>query len=486
MNNHFDAIVVGSGPNGFAAAITLQQAGVRVLLLEGKDEIGGGMRTKELTLPGFKHDVCSTVHPMINISPFFKQLPLGELGLEMISPTIAAAHPFDSGSVATLHQSLFQTAEELGEDRGNYLWLMRSTVQNLSNLVPDLLGPFPKMGHIGQLLHFGMRGLPSSNFIAKRFSTEKARGLWAGMAAHGIQPLTNLGTSAIGMMLLAAGHAGNWPFPKGGAQSLANVLATYFLKIGGKIETGRMVHSLKELPKVKAILMDVTPQQLLTIAGDALSLQYRNRLKNYRYGAGVFKVDWALKEPIPFTNEACREAGTVHLGNTFEEIKKAEWEVSVGKHPEKPFIILTQPTVFDPSRAPDGKHIAWAYCHVPNGSTLDQTENIENQVERFAPGFKELILARSTMNTQQMEQYNANYLGGDINGGIQDIRQMYTRPVLSLSPYRTSLKGLYLCSSSTPPGGGGTWDVWIPRCSEGSDRSFYIKFPPQKMVRKST
>lgn len=453
-NQEYDAIVVGSGPNGLAAAITLRQAGLAVLLIEGKDEIGGGMRSKELTLPGYIHDVCSAVHPMVTMSPFFSALPLREHGLELINPTLAAAHPFDDGTAGVLHHSLNETANGLGIDKENYLRLMQSTVRDLPKLLPDLLGPFPFPSHPLELAGFGLKALTSASWMAGRFDTKQAKGLWAGMAAHAIQPLTNLSTSAIGMMLMAAAHVGNWPIPKGGSQSIADALVSYFLEIGGKIQTGFHVKSLKELPPSKAVLLDVTPRQLLEIGGDNLSSSYRKRLEKYRYGMGVFKVDWALSEPIPFKNEDCRKAGTVHLGNTYEEILTSEQQTSEGKHQEKPFVLLAQPSLFDDSRAPAGKHTAWAYCHVPNGSQEDQTNAIENQIERFAPGFKDTILKRNTLNAMQMEAYNPNYIGGDINGGIQDIWQLYSRPVLSWSPYRTSAKGLYICSSSTPPGGG--------------------------------
>ena len=450
----YDAIVVGSGPNGLAAAITLKQAGLSVLLIEGKKELGGGMRSMELTLPGFVHDVCSAVHPMVTLSPFFSQIPLADHGLQMINPTIAAAHPFDDGTAGVLHHSLQKTADGLGKDGEAYLRMMRSTVENLPKLLPDILGPFPFPSHPIALAEFGLKALTSSTWLSNRFKTKQARGLWGGMAAHAIQPLTNLTTSAIGIMLMAAAHVGNWPIPKGGSQSIANALVSYFLSIGGKVETNFFVRSLKQLPSAKVIILDVTPKQLLEIAGEKLSPSYSEKLKKYRYGMGVFKIDWALSEPIPFTNKDCRQAGTVHLGNTIEDITYSEQITSEGKISENPYVLVTQPSLFDNSRAPQGKHTAWAYCHVPHGSQHDYTKIIENQMERFAPGFKDIILARNTMDTSEMEAYNPNYVGGDINGGIQDIWQLYTRPVLSLSPYRTSSKGLYICSSSTPPGGG--------------------------------
>ncbi|MFB9861640.1 phytoene desaturase family protein [Rufibacter immobilis] len=450
----YDAVVVGSGPNGLAAAIALQQAGLSVLLLEGKDQIGGGLRSQALTLPGFVHDVCSAIHPLAAGSPFFKTLPLREHGLEFLYPALAAAHPFDNGTAAALATSLEETARSLGKDQQTYLNLLKPLVKNWPALAPDVLGPLRIPRHPIDMAAFGLNALTSATFLAKRFQTQEARGLWAGMAAHSIQPLSNLTTSAIGLVLMAVGHLQGWPVPKGGSQQIANALASYFISLGGKIETGSYVTSLAQLPQSKAVLLDVTPKQLLEIAGDELSPLYRKQLQRYRYGMGVFKIDWALDGPIPFTAAACRQAGTVHLGNTLEEIAASEQASAAGRHPEKPFVLLAQQSLFDSTRAPAGKHTAWAYCHVPNGSTADMTEAIERQVERFAPGFRDLILARHTMNTAQMQAHNPNYIGGDINGGIIDLGQLYTRPVLGISPYRMSKKGVYLCSSSTPPGGG--------------------------------
>jgi phytoene dehydrogenase-like protein len=458
-STQYDAIVVGSGPNGLAAAIALQQRGLSVLLLEGKETIGGGLRTAELTLPGFQHDVCSAIHPMAMASPFMKTLPLREHGLEWIIPSVAAAHPFDGGTAAALRGTVQDTAALLGKDAEAYRSLLDSVVEDWPELAPDVLAPLGFPRHPIAMAKFGLKALPAATFLAKRFETKEAKGLWAGMAAHSIQPLSNLATSAIGLVLLAVGHRQGWPIPQGGSQSIARAMASYFTSLGGKIETHRVVRSLGELPPTRAILLDVTPRQLLAIAGDRLSAIYRWQLERYRYGMGVFKIDWALNGPIPFTAPECREAGTVHLGNTLEEIAQSEYATAKGKHPgvdtsEKPFVLLAQQSLFDASRAPQGKHTAWAYCHVPNGSKVDMTDAIEKQVERFAPGFRDMILARNTMHTGQIEAYNPNYIGGDINGGVIDLGQLYTRPALRPNPYRTSLKGLYLCSSSTPPGGG--------------------------------
>ncbi len=450
----FDAVVVGSGPNGLAAAITLQKAGLSVLLLEGEKEIGGGLRSAELTLPGFIHDVCSAIHPMAAGSPFFKTLPLAEHGLNFVYPDVAAAHPFDDGKAAILTKSIEETARKLGDDEQAYLRLMKPITRYWPFIVNDVLAPLHFPEKPLAMARFGLKAFPSALTLAKRFSTKEAKGLWAGMAAHAIQPLSNLTTSAIGLVLMAAGHLKGWPVPVGGSKAIASALASYFVSLGGKIETGFYVKSMVQIPSCNAVLFDVTPRQLLEIAGHRFSSIYKWQLNRYRYGMGVFKIDWALDGQVPFTSPDVRKAGTVHIGNTIEEIARAEYLASKGKHPERPFVLLAQQSLFDPSRAPEGKHTAWAYCHVPNGSTLDRTEAIEQQVERFAPGFRERILGRNVINSVQMEAYNNNYIGGDINGGILDIGQLFTRPALRSSPYRTSEKGIYICSSSTPPGGG--------------------------------
>ncbi|MFY0254111.1 phytoene desaturase family protein [Chitinophaga sp. 30R24] len=449
----YDAIVVGSGPNGLSAAIRLQQAGLSVLVLEAKDTIGGGMRTQELTLPGFYHDVCSAVHPMAMGSPFFSQLPLSEYGLEFLYAPLEAVHPFDDGSAAFLARSLDETAEALGVDGAMYRRLVQPVANHWEAVAEDSLGPFSIPRHPLTMARFGWYALQSATAISRRFTTAHARGLWAGMAAHSIQPLTNIASAAIGIVLLAVGHRYGWPVPKGGSQAIGNALAGYFTSLGGEIQTGVNVSSLQQLPSHHAVLFDITPKQLLAIAGDKFSPLYKRQLSRYRYGPGVFKIDWALDGPIPFTAPECRQAATVHLGGTFEEIARSEQLAYEGKHSTAPFVLLSQQSLFD-ERAPAGKHTAWAYCHVPNGSTEDMTTIIENQIERFAPGFRQRIIAKHTMNTQQMEAYNPNYTGGDINGGIIDIQQLYTRPALRISPYRTSAKGIYICSSATPPGGG--------------------------------
>ncbi|QEC53759.1 phytoene dehydrogenase-like protein [Anseongella ginsenosidimutans] len=450
----FDAVIAGAGPNGLAAAIVLQQAGLSVLLLEARNTVGGGMRTEELTLPGFLHDVCSAVHPLAAISPFFKTLPLEQHGLKFIYPETAAAHPFDDGSAAFLHRHPGQTAAQFGTDAKTYLHLTGSLLRDWSFIENALLGPLRFPGHPLKMARFGLKGIQPAARIAGNFSSLKAKGFWAGMAAHSMQPLHHSLTSAIGLVLIAAGHLSGWPVARGGSGAIASALAAYFVSLGGKIETGFQVEKLSELPSSRAVLLDVGPQQLLRIAGHRFSSFYKWQLEKYRYGPGVFKIDWALDAPVPFKAQGCDRAGTLHLGNSFEEISAAEDLARKGKHAEKPFVLLAQQSLFDASRAPEGKHTAWAYCHVPNGSDKDMTQAIEQQVERFAPGFRERILARHVMNAAAMEGYNANYIGGDINGGAVLPGQLFTRPALRYSPYRTSAKGIYICSSSTPPGGG--------------------------------
>jgi phytoene dehydrogenase-like protein len=437
-----------------AAAIALQQTGLSVLLLEGKKELGGGLRTAELTLPGFRHDICSAIHPLAAASPFFQTLPLAQHGLEYITPLVAAAHPFDNGTAAAVMTSLVDTGRTLGPDADAYRQLLGPLVTQWPSISRDVLAPLQVPKHPLNMARFGLPALLPATLLAKRFAGEKAKGLLAGMAAHAIQPLSNITTSAIGLVLLIAAHRGGWPLPRGGSQAIADALVAHFVALGGKVETGTFVRSLAQLPSARAVLFDVTPAQLLQIAGHSLSSIYKWQLRRYRYGMGVYKIDWALAEPIPFTAPECAQAGTVHLGNTLAEIDASERAAARGQHPAKPFVLLAQQSLFDASRAPAGRHTAWAYCHVPNGSRVNMTDAIENQVERFAPGFRERVLARHTFDTAQMEEYNPNYVGGDINGGQLDISQLFTRPVLRASPYRTSQRGLYLCSSATPPGGG--------------------------------
>ncbi|KYP15323.1 NAD(P)/FAD-dependent oxidoreductase [Flavihumibacter sp. CACIAM 22H1] len=450
----YDVIVVGAGPNGLAAGITLQQQGLKVLLLEAKATIGGGMRTAALTLPGFKHDICSAIHPMAKASPFFASINWSAYGLAFIDPPVCAAHPLDTGSCALLLPSLEETAEKMGIDRGLYHSLLEPLVKNFGTLTKDILGPLSWPSNPVLLAGFGLKALQPASRIAGRFASQEAKALFGGMAAHGIQPLSNWASAAIGLVLLAAGHSGGWPIPIGGSQSIADAMAAHFQLLGGVIETNTAITSLQQLPRSKAVVFDCGPRQLIEIAGEKFSSFYQWQLKRYRYGMGVFKIDWALDAPIPWRNEDGKRAGTLHIGNSFEEISWNEAATAKGKLVDNPFVLLAQPSLFDSTRAPAGKHTAWAYCHVPFGAEEDRTAAIEAQVERFAPGFKERIIGRHTMNTRQMQEYNPNYIGGDINGGLQDLGQLFTRPALRWSPYKTSAKELYICSSSTPPGGG--------------------------------
>ncbi len=461
---NYDAIIVGSGPNGLAAAITLARAGRSVLLIEGKATLGGGMRTQEVTLPGFQHDLCSAIHPLGVGSPFFRTLPLEDFGLEWIQPTIPVAHPLDDGGAIALHRSIDQTMASIDADEtagivqgDGEAWrrLMAPLVRDWPKLVPAVLGPVPLSRHLPALTRFGLSALQPATMLARRqFAGERARALFAGLAAHSIMPLTQPLTASFGLVLGILGHALGWPLPRGGSQAIADAMRRYLQHLGGDIVAGWMVESLDELPPSRAVLLDVAPRQLLALAGDRLPARYARRLSRYRYGAGVFKIDYALDGPVPWQADECRHAGTVHLGGTMDEIALAEREVSLGKHPEHPYVLIAQQSLFDATRAPEGKQTLWAYCHVPNGSTVDMTAQIELQIERFAPGFRDLILARSARTAVAMNRYNPNYVGGDINSGVQDLGQLWTRPLAHWPPYATPLKGIYLCSSSTPPGGG--------------------------------
>jgi phytoene dehydrogenase-like protein len=455
MSKKYDAIVVGSGPNGLAAAITLAQAGLSVVIFEAKETIGGGLRSAELTLPGFIHDICSAIHPLAISSPFFRHLPLAQFGLEWIHPSAPLAHPLDDGTAIILERAVDATSQMLNVDAVAYRKLMHPLVANWAKLETDLLAPLHWPRHPLAMLRFGLLGIQSARHLAKSwFKGERAPALFAGLAAHAIMPLEQSLTAAFGLILGILGHSVGWPIPRGGSQKIADALAHLFLSLGGNIITGVNIESLSALPPAKAILFDVTPKQLLNIVHNHFPSHYRRKLERYRYGPGVFKIDWALSHPIPWKAHQCARAGTVHVGGTLEEIARSERLAWQGLHAEKPFVLVAQQSLFDSTRAPLGKQTAWAYCHVPHASTKDMTTQIESQVERFAPGFRDCILARSTRSPLEMEKYNANYIGGDISGGVQDLHQLFTRPVARLPPYSTPIKGLYICSSSTPPGGG--------------------------------
>ncbi|MEW6180740.1 MAG: NAD(P)/FAD-dependent oxidoreductase [Chloroflexota bacterium] len=455
-NNRWDAVIVGSGPNGLAAAIHLAQNGLKVLVIEAAEQIGGGLRSAELTLPGFIHDPCAAVHALAVNSPFLATLPLREYGLRWVYAPFSVAHPLDDGSAITISQSVEETAAALGRDASAYRRLITPLVRNTPQLLGDFLGPLPlPPRHPLAALHFAPLAILPAAWLARlAFRTPQARALFAGMAAHAILPLEFPATAAFGLVLHMLAHTSGFPLAEGGSAQLAHALTAHLKRLGGEIRTGWQINHLDELPPARLTLLDLTPREVLRIAGRHLPARYRQSLSCFRYGPGVFKVDWALDAPIPWRAEAARRAVTVHLGGTLDEISAAERAAWGGKDPAPPFVILVQPTLFDSRRAPEGKHIAWAYAHVPHNSPKDYLSAIEDQIERFAPGFRQRILARHTFSAVEIQAYNPNYVGGDINSGAQTLNQLFTRPVLSLNPYRTPLKGVYLCSASTPPGGG--------------------------------
>lgn len=447
-----DAIVVGAGPNGLAAAITLAQAGWSVEIREAADRIGGGSRTDALTLPGFLHDVCSAVHPTAAMSPFLRAQ---DLGIEWVHAPVPLAHPLDDGSAGVLETSLERTADRLGRDGAAYRSALGPFVERWEDLAREILRPLRIPGQPFLLARFGLAALqPATRFAKSTFREERTRALFAGVAAHGIVPLEHLASAAIGIVLTIAGHASGWPAARGGSQAIADALGARFCKLGGTIRTNAPVSTIDELTYDRAVLFDVTPRQLLRIAGSRLPAGYRRSLEAFQYGPAVFKMDWALSEPVPWMADACRRALTVHVGGSLEEIAHAEREMWEGRPAEKPFVLFSQPSLFDDTRAPAGKHTAWGYCHVPYGSQVDMTERIEAQIERFAPGFRDTILAKSVLGPETLEAKNANLVGGVITGGAQTLRQTFFRPVLRMDPYRTPTPGIYICSSSTPPGAG--------------------------------
>jgi phytoene dehydrogenase-like protein len=448
-----DAVVVGAGPNGLTAGIVLAQAGKRVRIYEANDEIGGGARSGSLTLEGFTHDLCSAVHPLAAGSPFFRRLPLARFGLEFIYPPAALAHPLDDGTAVLLHRSVEATSQQLGTDEPAYRKLMGPIVRNWPSLSEEILGPLRWPRHPVVLARFGVHAIRSAKALVRsHFKEAKTRTFFAGMSAHSSISLDHVGTAAFGLVLGATGHSLGWPIPRGGAQAVSNALAVYFAELGGEIVTGKRIDSIGDIQTVRATLFDVTPQQLLAIAGERLPPRYKRKLQQFRYGPGVFKMDWALSGPVPWKAAECAQAATVHLGGSFEEIVASERDAWEGRINARPFIIACQPSLFDSSRAPVGQHTFWAYCHVPNGSSADMVTSIEDQIERFAPGFRKLVLARNVLSPALLEEHNANLVGGDISGGAHTLAQLFTRP--TLRTYSTPLRGVYICSSSTPPGAG--------------------------------
>ena len=456
MTARFDAVVVGAGPNGLAAAVHLASNGLSVLVREANETVGGAARTEELTLPGFLHDVGSAIYPLGVGSPFLGSLPLEEHGLEWVHPDVPLAHPLDGGSAVVLQRSLTETCAALGRDGPVYHRLVDPFVRTWPTFADHVMTtPLRPPRNPVLMARFGLRAIQPTTRLARRFKTEEARALLAGCAGHACLRLEAAPSAAIALVLMIAGHAVGWPFPRGGAGALTRALASLLASRGGVVETGAPVRSLDELPEARAVLLDLTPRQVVAVAGSALPEWYRTLLGRWQYGPAAFKIDWALDAPIPWASEACRSAGTVHVGGTLQEIAASEAAVWTGGEPStRPFVLLAQPSVFDPTRAPEGKHTAWAYCHVPNGSSMDMSVRIEAHIERFAPGFRERILGRKVHGPAALEAWNANLVGGDINGGLLSLGQTLRRPRLSLTPWATPTKHVYMCSSSTPPGGG--------------------------------
>jgi phytoene dehydrogenase-like protein len=461
-----DAIVVGSGPNGLAGALTLARAGLRVEVFEGAPEPGGGCRTAELTLPGFVHDVCSAVHPLAAASPFFLGSDLAGRGVRLLTPKVAVAHPLDGGRAGAISGSVTETAGRLGADRAAYQHLMEPLVRDSEAVLSLALAPLRSLpDKLLPAARFGTEGLLPATVLARRLHTAEARALLAGVAGHSLRPLSRPLTSAFGLTLMVLAHTTGWPVIEGGSERLIAAMTAELADLGGSIITGTWIEQLDQLPPAKTVLLDVTPRQLLRMAGDRLPAGYRRAMKRFQYGPGVCKVDWALDGPVPWQSEACREAGTVHVGGTIDEVSRSEADVNGGRHPERPFCLVSQPGVVDVSRAPAGKHTLWGYCHVPAGSDVNMADRIEAQIERFAPGFRDLVQARSVRTATDMERYNPGYVGGDITAGAGTLRQTIGRPTLRWNPYRTPLEGVYLCSASTPPGGGvhGMCGMWAAR-----------------------
>ena len=456
MADAYDALIIGAGPNGLAAAITLARAEASVLVLEARPTIGGGTRSAELTEPGFIHDVCSAIHPLASSSPFFRSVPLENFGLEWVHPELPLAHALDDGRAVVLSRDAEETASGLGRDADAYRRTLGALSAHGEALFEDLLGPGPfPPRHPLALMRFGRHAWRSAaGWARSTFQTEEARALFAGNAAHGWLPLENRLTAAVGIMLHVSAHHAGWPVAKGGSQAIAEAMAGYLRSLGGEIRTGCEVTTLDALPRARAVLFDTSPQAMAAIAGDRLPAGYRSRLQRYRYGPAAFKLDLALSDPIPWRAPHCRRAGTVHVGGTLDEIAGAEAAIWRGELPARPFILVGQQSVCDPSRAPAGRHTAWIYAHVPAAWPGDATETVLNHIERHAPGVRDTILASHVMRPLDFQAYNPNYVSGDIIGGVQDWRQMFTRPVARLNPYTTPARDLFLCSASTPPGAG--------------------------------
>ena len=455
MNSTYDVVIIGSGPNGLSAGIALAQADLSVLLIEAADTVGGGMRTAELTLEGFHHDICSAVHPMGYLSPYFNQLNLERYGLEWVFPKVSVAHPLDGEPAVLLEKSVTNTAVNLGADGARYRRIMQPFANRVEDLFQDMLKPLGIPRSPVLFTQFGIQALlPASAYARMVFKEKRAKALFAGCAAHSILPFDKFFTTALGLIFLASGHGVDWPFPKGGSQALADALRNCFIDAGGTLQLSTRIDHFNQLPKARAYVFDTDPWQLADIAKNELPSRYTKRLRTYNFGPGVFKIDVALNAPIPWTDPNCHKASTVHVGGTFEEIEASEKAIWNGQHSDTPYVLIAQQSHFDDTRAPAGKHTCWAYCHVPNGSDRDMSQVIKNQIERFAPGFQDTILHEHSMNASAFEAYNPNYVGGAVTGGAADITQLFTRPTARVDPYSTPNPKIYICSASTPPGGG--------------------------------
>jgi phytoene dehydrogenase-like protein len=455
LNGDLDVAVVGSGPNGLAAALTLARAGLRVEVFEGAPFAGGGCRTEDLTLPGYRHDVCSTIQSLVSLSPFFADLDLEKRGVRLLTPEVAFAHPLDHGRAVAVVGSVAETANGLGNDGASYARLMGPLEAHADGVVASVLAPLRSLPSSPLTMgRFAFAGIPSAAHLVRRFSTEKAKALLGGVCAHAMLPLSAPLTAAFGIFLTLSAHAGGWPVVEGGSAVLVDELIRMLNEAGGVVHTDRWINEANDLPAARATIFDTSPTTMVDVLGERLPARYRREVSRFRHGPGVCKVDWALSGPVPWLADACRRSATVHVGGTFDEIARAEAEVAAGRHAERPYCIVVQSSVVDPTRAPDGHATLWGYCHVPNGSQVDMTPRIEAQIERFAPGFRDLVLARTTTTAADEQRHNPNYVGGDINGGAASLRQTLFRPSIRWNPYRTGAPGLYLCSASTPPGGG--------------------------------